>query len=78
MGPWDKWRFNVGTGIDDVDRGDINDGDRTLNRSVFGNVIYAVNKNAEIGFELSQWHTGYKGQRDSDDLRAQTSFIYKF
>ena len=32
LGPYDKWRFNVGAGIDDVDNDDINVGDRRLNR----------------------------------------------
>jgi hypothetical protein len=78
LGPWDKWRFNVGAGIDDVDNSDINVGDRRINRSIFGNVIYSVNKHAEIGLELSQWRTDYKGSGDADAIRAQTSFMYKF
>jgi hypothetical protein len=49
-----------------------------LNRSIFGNVVYALNKNTDIGLELSQWHTERKGQSDADALRAQMSFIYKF
>jgi len=78
LGPWEKWRFNIGAGIDDVDAGDVNAGARTLNRTVFGNVIYSVNKNTEIGLELSHWRTDYKGPGDAEDFRAQTSFIYKF
>jgi hypothetical protein len=78
LGPWDKWRFNLGAGIDNVDKGDVKTNDRVLNRSIFGNVIYSVTKNAEIGFELSDWQTDYKGPGDADSLRAQTSFIYKF
>ena len=78
LGPWDKWNFNVGAGMDDVDEGDVNTGNRTMNRSIFGNAIYSVNKNVQIGFELSHWRTEYKGAGDADDLRAQTSFIYKF
>ncbi len=78
LGPWDKWSFNTGVGIDDVDAGDVTDGDRTLNRSIFGNVIYAFNKHAKVGFELSHWRTDYKGDGDADSLRAQTSFIYSF
>ncbi|MHC4068259.1 MAG: DcaP family trimeric outer membrane transporter [Planctomycetota bacterium] len=78
LGPWEKWRFNIGAGIDDVDADDVNVGDRTLNRTVFGNVIYSVSKNTEIGLELSHWRTDYKGPGDAEDFRAQTSFIYKF
>lgn len=78
LGPWDKWRFNAGFGVDDPDNEDLSAGARTLNRSVFANAIYSINKNTEIGFELSQWHTERKGAGSADDLRAQTSFIYKF
>jgi cell division septum initiation protein DivIVA len=78
LGPWDKWRFNVGAGVDSVDRGDVKTGDRLMNRSIFGNVIYSINKNAEVGFELSRWQTDYKGPGDADSLRAQTSLMYKF
>ena len=78
LGPWGKSRFNVGYGIDDVDSSDVTNGSRALNRCMFGNVIYSVNKNTEVGLELSQWQTDYKGSSDADDLRAQTSFIYKF
>lgn len=78
LGPWDKWRFNVGAGIDDVDRSDVNAGDRTLNRTVFGNAIYAVNKNVEVGLELSNWRTAYKGPGDAEAWRIQTSLMYKF
>lgn len=78
LGPWQKWRFNLGAGLDDVDNGDVNAAGRTQNRSVFANAIYSINKNTEIGFEISQWHTERKGQSDADNLRAQTSFIYKF
>ena len=78
LGPWNKWSFNVGAGMDDVDNADVDAGDLTLNRSIFGNMIYSINKNTQVGFELSHWHTEYKGQGDGDSLRAQTSLIYKF
>jgi len=78
LGPWDKWRFNTGFSVDEVDDADVDAGDRTLNRSIFANMIYAFNKNTEMGLELSQWHTERKNTRDSDSLRVQTSFVYKF
>lgn len=78
LGPWDKYTFNVGAGMDDVDDSDLNNGDRGMNRSIFANVLYSVNKNTQIGFELSHWRTEYKGKGDADSLRAQSSFIYKF
>jgi len=76
--PWKKWQFNLGAGVDNVEDDDIGVGDRKLNRSVFGNVIYSINENTQVGFELSHWRTEYKGAGDAEDVRAQTSFIYKF
>ncbi|MBE0534269.1 MAG: hypothetical protein IH624_01270 [Phycisphaerae bacterium] len=78
LGPWDKWAFNVGLGIDDVNRDDADANDRTYNRSIFGNVLYSINKNTQVGFELTRWDTKRKGQPDADNLRAQMSLIYKF
>jgi hypothetical protein len=78
LGPWKKATFNVGIGLDDVQRDDVNTGDRTLNRSIFGNVLYALNSHTDVGFELSHWKTDYKGPGDADDVRLQASFKYKF
>ena len=78
LGPWDTKRFNVGVAMDDVERGNVNDGNRTLNRSVFGNVYCAVNKQTDIAFELSHWRTQYRGPGDGESLRAQMALIYKF
>jgi len=78
LGPWDQWSFNAGIGIDDVDRDDVSTGGRTLNRAVFANTIYALNKNADVGLELSHWRTDYKGAGDADDIRVQASLKYKF
>jgi cell division protein FtsB len=78
LGPWSQWSFNVGAGIDSVDRNDVTAGGRTQNTSIFGNVLYSLNKHAQVGVEVSQWNTHYRGPGDADDMRAQASFIYKF
>lgn len=78
LGPWSKWAFNVGAGVDDAEAEDVPAGGRTLNSSVFANVIYSINKNVQAGFELSRWNTDYRGLDDADDMRAQMSFIYTF
>jgi len=78
LGPWNNKKFNVGIAMDDVDRSNVNDGDRTLNRCVFGNVYYAVNKQTDVAFELSHWRTQYRGPGDGESLRAQMALIYKF
>lgn len=76
--PGQAWRFNVGFGIDDVDNADVAAGARTQNRSIFANAIYAINTNADVGFEISHWRTNYRAAAAVDDLRLQASFIYKF
>ena len=78
LGPWDDTRYNIGVSMDDVDRGNVNDGDRTLNQSVFGNVFYSLSKNVDWALELSHWRTEYRGHGDADSLRVQTALIYKF
>ncbi len=78
LGPWSKWRFNVGAGVDNVDRDDVQTGSRTRNTCCFGNVLYAVNTNVQVGVELSRWKTDYKGPGDAASTRLQASFIYKF
>ena len=78
LGPWDKMRFNVGGGFDYVQRRNVNNGDRTMNRSVFGNMYYTLNKNTEWAVELSNWQTEYRGPGDADSLRLQAALIYKF
>lgn len=84
LGPWDKWRVNVGAGVDSVnDEGfsspsTMASPKRTFNNCIFGNVIYAVNANTSIGVEISRWQTEYYQQGGGDSLRFQTSFIYKF
>ena len=78
LGPWAQWTFNVGFGADSVNADDVNTGNRTYNSSLFGNVLFAASKHVQVGLEVSQWTTRYKGPGDADDTRAQTSFIYKF
>ncbi|MCK4858860.1 MAG: hypothetical protein KAT58_12880, partial [candidate division Zixibacteria bacterium] len=78
FGPWKSCSFNVGVAIDDVDRGDVNNGDRTLNRSEFANVFYPLGKNVDCAVELSRWRTDYSGPGDADSFRIQAAIIYKF
>lgn len=78
LGPWSQWSFNMGAGIDSVNRNDVTAGSRTQNTSVFANVLYSLNKHAQLGVEVSRWNTHYLGPGDADDMRAQASFIYKF
>ena len=77
--PWKKWTFNIGAGVDALDESDVTvAGTRTMNRSVFGNVIYAINEQTSVGVEISHWVTEYQGRGTGDALRLQSSLIYKF
>jgi hypothetical protein len=78
LGPWDNWKFNLGAGIDTVRNNDTAAGNRTRNMCIFGNAIYSINEYTQVGFELSQWETNYKGPGDAQSLRGQMSIIYKF
>lgn len=78
LGPWDNNRFNVGLAMDDVDRGDVDEGARTLNRSVFANMFCSLSKNVDWAVEVSHWKTDYAGNGDAESVRFQTAFIYKF
>lgn len=79
MKPCKDWRFNAGFGIDDVDNSDLaGTQNRARNQAVFTNAIYAINKQTDVGLELSHWQTDYKYADDEDDVRIQGSLIYKF
>lgn len=78
LGPFGRWHYNLGAGLDDPDNGDLSDGDRTRNCAVWGNVIYDVNEAVQAGIELSRWDTDYKNLEDGDSVRVQTSLIYRF
>jgi hypothetical protein len=78
LGPWDGTEFNLGYSMDDVHEGNVNTGDKTQNRAVFGNVIYALNKQTDVGLELSHWFTEYKDSKNSESVRLQAALKYKF
>jgi len=76
--PWKQWTFNVGASVEALDKGEVAADARTVNRTIWGNVLYSITDHASVGFELSNWHTDYKGRSPGDSMRAQMSFIYKF
>ncbi len=79
LGPWDKWRFNIGAGVEAVDGSDVSAATaRVLNRMMFGNVYYQINPNTSVGFEVSNWHTEYKHAKDGGNMRFQGALLYKF
>lgn len=82
LGPWGKWQFNLGTGIDEVDETDVSANakapPRLTNAVVFGNGSYALTGNLQVALELSYLKTTYKDAPDGDDWRQQLAAIYKF
>ena len=76
LGPWDKWKFNLGAGTEYA-RGVSSEG-RTGNLAIFGNVFYQINKSVSTGFEVSHWHTQYRDLDSGHSLRLQWTFIYGF
>lgn len=78
LGPWGPWSFNVGYSGEWIGDAQVASDARTCNTALFGNVLYKINDNASVGFELSKWRTEYKAEKTGHSVRAQTSFIYKF
>jgi hypothetical protein len=77
--PDKKWTYNMGYGIDMVDKSDLSAAtDITRNMTLFGNAIYAVNTNTDIGMELAYRKTEFQGLDSGDSIRAQMMFKYKF
>ncbi len=78
IGPWSDVAYNVGLSMEEVDRGTVNTGGKLLNRTIFGNMVYSLNKQTDVGLELSHWRTEYKGSGDADSVRLQAALKYKF
>jgi len=88
--PREDLKFNLGFGMDQVDnKDDLRDpaatatdalfgGSRTRNVTYFGNVIWTVVPNVDVGLELAWHETDWVGKNDGDLFRIQTAFTYKF
>jgi len=79
--PIDNWTFNAGYGNGnpkDSDLSAISNANRRENSVVFGNTIYAINKNLDTGFELSYWKTKYSGLDKGKNLRGHFMMRIKF
>lgn len=73
--------FNFGYGMDDPDDEDglsLANSSRSQNYTLFGNGIWTVVPNFDVGLELAWHETKWEGQNDGDDFRVQTAFTYKF
>lgn len=76
-----QWRFNINAGLEDVDNGDLSvavPAQRKYNRAISANAIRSFGKHLEVGLEVTDWLTKYKGAAAGDGYRVQTSLIYNF
>lgn len=97
MGGWtqltyqyNKWKYNVGAGIDDPRNSDLSYGIKTSTASAaqnamrsrntfyFGNFYYNLIPPVNLCLEYSHWDTKYKGFADGKDDRIQTSVIFNW
>lgn len=84
LGPWGRWSFNLGYGIDSVRRSDVTANPnpaldpRVENWVAFGNAYYSLNSSIQFALELSRMRTVYKSVAPGDDWRTQFAIIYKF
>jgi hypothetical protein len=78
--PYQKWRFVVGSGIDDPENADFHGGNsssRLKNTTIFGNALYSFYPGATVGVEYDHMETEYLQGGATND-RFQISFMYKF
>ena len=84
LGPFERWAFNFGYGVDDVNRNDLTGTSnpatdpRSRNQVAFGNVYFSLTANLQLALEESWLRTDYKSVRYGDDWRTQFAIIYKF
>jgi len=93
MGGWtqltyqyNKWKYNVGAGIDDPRNSDLSKAAsnapdkamRSRNTFYFGNFYYNLIPPVNLCLEYSHWDTKYKGFSDGKDDRIQTSVIFSW
>jgi hypothetical protein len=67
-----------GYGVDNPEDDDLAPGQRTRNEVAFGNLIWDVTAQFQIGFEVSHWDTDYRLLPDNDAMVYHTRFQLKF
>ncbi|MGD9127404.1 MAG: hypothetical protein PVH19_08495 [Planctomycetia bacterium] len=73
-----RLRSHCGYTIDDPINQDLAGGYRSYNQSIYLNAIYNLNKNFELGMEVSRWKTGYLGATMPQLTRLEWMARYKF
>ena len=65
-----------GYAVDNPFNRDVSLAQRTLNTATFGNLIWDVTKNFQVGFEISHWRTDYKALPAAFVLGDNEGMIY--
>jgi hypothetical protein len=65
-----------GYGVDNPFNRDVTLAQRTLNTATWGNLIWDVTKNFQVGFEVSRWETDYKALPAAFVLGNNEGMIY--
>ncbi|MEN6557873.1 MAG: hypothetical protein ABFC54_06810, partial [Thermoguttaceae bacterium] len=78
---WYDWtptlHSHVGYSVDDPNDHDIHYyAGKTYNQFYYGNMIFDVTKNFQVGLEVSSWRTLYRDQLPGDSVR--TEFVAKY
>lgn len=76
--PSEKINVNLGYGLDNPDRDDLNAGNRSQNEIWFGNLFYRLNEALTLAAEYSHLTTSYLGGEDAVNNRVQGSVIFRF
>lgn len=63
----DTLHSHAGYGIDDPLDRDVSGSQRVRNQFVFGNAIYDVSRNLQLGLEVSHWRTAYRNPALGDN-----------
>jgi hypothetical protein len=70
--------LNSGFGVDRVDNGDINSGDKASNQVFFFNVFFSPIEPLGFGAEFSDWRTRYLALEVADNNKLQVSVTWSF
>ncbi len=72
------WFLVLGAGVDDPRNSNLNEGNRSRNQSIFGNLRFKITKQVWVGLEFDWMVTEYQGKQTARNNRIQMSFCLKF
>ncbi len=78
LNPWERININLGYGLDNPDRDDLSDDDRSKNEMFFGSLFYRLTDAVTLATEYSHLTTSYKGGDDAVNNRVQGSVMFQF